>query len=238
MRPRKARRPHGNLSTTQPGCAQLIESHIHLPRRLARQVYPRVSAHITLDELIALGNVGLSEAAGRYDHRRGASFSTFATYRVRGAMIDGVRRMTNLPRRAWLALTGLRTRAAQVERDAIPPSKPAPQSTSPDLQQIHTAIAAIQTVYLTSLDELRDAGRDVADAPSDVVDQLDRARLSQRLPTALSALSATERALLTKHYFEGKDLSQAGGELGRSKTWASRSHAKALHRLRTVLGMT
>jgi RNA polymerase sigma factor for flagellar operon FliA len=221
--------------------AQLIEQHLELPRKAARMLYPRVREHVEFDELVALGNAGLAEAAGRYDPTLGAAFSTFAWYRVQGAIIDGLRRMTTLPRRTWAKLVALRGAAELLEnrgeRDAGAAQRGAPErSTSDKLREIKDAIAAIQTVYLTSLEQLREAGGDVkADAPVGEEERIDRARLAERLRAALESLPERERALITKHYFEGKNLLEAGAELGRSKTWASRLHAQAIERLRAAL---
>ncbi|MCX5741504.1 MAG: hypothetical protein NT062_03285, partial [Proteobacteria bacterium] len=96
--------------------AQLIERHIDIPVRAAKMVFPRVKEHVEFDELVSLGNQGLAEAASRYDPTRGASFSTFAWYRVQGAIIDGIRRMTTLPRRVWQRLVALRAAADYLEQ--------------------------------------------------------------------------------------------------------------------------
>lgn len=225
-------------ATVEP--AQLIEQHLELPRKAARMLYPRVRDHIEFDELVALGNAGLAEAAGRYDPTLGASFSTFAWYRVHGAIIDGLRKMTTLPRRTWAKLVALRGAAEYLEnrgeRDAGAAQRGAPARTpSESLSAIKDAIAAIQTVYLTSLEQLRDAGGDISAEPVAQEEAIDRARLAERLRAALAAMPERERELLTKHYFEDKNLLEAGAELGRSKTWASRLHAQAIDRLRQAL---
>lgn len=220
--------------------AQLIEQHLDLPKKAARMIYPRVRDHVEMDELIALGNAGLAEAAGRYDASLGASFKTFAWYRVQGAMIDGVRKMTSLPRRTWAKLVALRGAAEylenQGERDAGARARGAPaRSTEDNLRAVKDAIAAIQTVYLTSLEQLREKGGDVPLDAAPAEDKLDRTRLARRLAEAFARLPERERELLTKHYYEDKNLLEAGAELGRSKTWASRLHAQAIDRLRAAL---
>jgi RNA polymerase sigma factor FliA len=219
---------------------QLIEQHLELPRRAARMLYPRVRDHVGMDELIAMGNAGLAEAAGRYDATAGASFATFAWYRVQGAMLDGVRRMTTLPRRTWARLIALRGAAEylenQTERDAGARQRGAPDRTAVDnLRALKSAIAAIQTVYLTSLDQLTERGVDIGAETPPPGERLDRARLAARIKAALAQLPDKERDLLTKHYYEDKNLLEAGAELGRSKTWASRLHAQAIDRLRATL---
>ena len=220
--------------------AQLIEQHLELPKKAARMLYPRVKEHVEFDELVALGNTGLAEAASRYDPSHGASFATFAWYRVHGAMVDGLRRSTTLPRRAWAKLLALRAAGEYLEnrgaRDAGAAERGAPaRSTADSLRAIKDAIAAIQTVYLTSLEQLREKGGDVRSDADPVHDRIDRARLAERLRAALATLPEKEKAIVTKCYFEGKNIMEAGVDLGISKSWASRIHAQAVDRLRAAL---
>ena len=203
-------------------------------------IHPRVGKHVEFEELVALGNAGLAEAAGRYDPSHGASFSTFAWYRVQGAIVDGLRKMTTLPRRTWAKLVALRATGEylenRAERDAGAAKSGAPaRSTEDSLRAIKDAIASIQTMYLTSLDQMREHGADVEAEPVDAELRIDRARLAERLRGALEQLPERERALVTKHYFEGKNLMEAGEELGISRSWASRLHAQAVDRLRAAL---
>ncbi len=72
--------------------------HLELVRRIAGALAKRLPRHIERDELIALGNLGLVEACARFDTRRRVAFSTFATLRIRGAMLDGLRRLDPLAR--------------------------------------------------------------------------------------------------------------------------------------------
>lgn len=81
-------------------------------------IFPRVRDHIELDELVALANAGLAEAASRFDPERGASFATFAWYRVQGSIVDGLRRQSNLPRRVWAKLVALRAASDYLENRA------------------------------------------------------------------------------------------------------------------------
>jgi len=204
-------------------------------------IFPRVRQHMEFDELVALGNAGLAEAATRYDPARGASFSTFAWYRVQGSIVDGLRRNTNLPRRVWAKLVALRAASEylehQQERDAGAASRGArPQQGADALAAIKQAMSAIRTMYVTSLDTLReDKGFEPAGNLPTAADQIDTGRLVARLREAIEQLPEKERALVTKHYWEGKNLLDAGAELGISKSWASRLHAQAVDRLRRVV---
>lgn len=224
--------------------ARLVEIHLDLSRRAAAMVYPRVRDHVELDELIALGNAGLAEAANRYDPTKGASFNTFAWYRVHGAIIDGIRRNTNLPRRVWAKLVALRAASEYLEhrgerdRGAAAPvagsrAKVVPAASGADaLAAVKDALRAIRTMYVTSLETLQEKGFDPSGEPPRVNEQIDVMRLGAKIRDAIEQLPDKERELVKKHYWEGKNLLEAGAELGISKSWASRLHAQAVDRLR------
>lgn len=220
---------------------KLVEGHLDLSRRAAAMIFPRVRGYIEFDELIALANAGLAEAASRYDPNRGASFSTFAWYRVQGSIVDGLRRATTLPRRVWAKLVALRAASdylensaeragAATKQGAPPPSGPAA------LTALRDAMSAIRTMYVTSLEGMRDdTGFDPGGEAPAVAEQIDTNRLAAKLRAALDELPERERALMRKHYWEGKNLLEAGAELGISKSWASRLHAQAVERLRAIV---
>lgn len=201
-------------------------------------IFPRVRQHMEFDELVALGNVGLTEAASRFDPNRGVLFSTFAWYRVQGTIMDALRRNSTLPRRVWRKLIALRAAAEYLEhrgeRDAGAASQGARPAQGPDaLAAIKQAMSAIRTMYLTSLEGLvEEKGFEPAGDTAHPGERIDVGRLSARLREALEKLPEKERALVTKHYWEGKNLLDAGAELGISKSWASRLHGQAVERLR------
>ena len=219
--------------------AQLVETHLAIARRAAGLIYPRVRGAIAFEDVVALANAGLAEAAARFDPDRGASFATFAWYRIHGAILDGLRASSALPRRAWARLVALRAAGDQLERlvDAERdrgPTRGVPRG-SEALAAIAEAAAAVPARFTESLDTLRARGFDApGDAPAPP-DGLDRARTTARLHDAVGLLPARQRAIVTKHYFEGKSLLEAGAELGVSKSWASRLHAQAVGELRAQL---
>ena len=220
--------------------ASLVENNLDLAHKAARLVYPRVRGHVELEELVALANAGLAEAAARFDPSQGASFRTFAWYRVHGAVVDGLRKATHLPRRTWNRLVALRAAGEylenQGEREAGAQRRgAAAPSTADALRGIQDSLSAIRTMYMTSLAALVEAGLEPAGDEDPVEDRIDRARLAARLVAALDTLPERERALVKMHYWEGKNLLEAGAELGISKSWASRLHAQAVQKIRAAL---
>jgi len=208
---------------------RLVEAHGDIPRRAAAVVYRRVKGHVEYDELVALGNVGLVEAAARFDPDRATSFATFAWYRVHGAIIDGVRKLTSLPVRTWKRLLAMRVANQYLASCARVPGAHSIAGEEA-LAYLGKAIGAVRTMYMVSLESANDvATNETTDGP------LVERQVSHRLSDAVQSLPETERALMIKLYWEGKQLTIAGMELGISKSWSSRLHARAIDRLRGVL---
>ncbi len=220
---------------------ELVTAHLDVASKAAAMIYPRVRDHVEFAELEALGRVGLVEAAQRFKPGMGASFATFAWYRVHGAIMDGLRRATAIPRRKWAQLEALRSAAeyleqrGNAERSAARQTATAPPtvaSTAEALGKIRDAMAAIKTVYITSLDAAREHGFDPASPEANAEVTVATQQQHEKLRVAIATLPEKEQALLRKHYYEGKTLDAAGAELGVSKSWASRIHAQAIDRLR------
>ena len=221
--------------------AQLIERHLDVARRAAAMMAKRVSGHVEFDDLLSVANTGLVEAAGTYDASRGTPFGAWAWYRVQGALVDAIRKNTALPRRVWRQIVALRAAADYLEnlgeRDAGAQQRgSAPKQGKEALGQVKDALSAIRTMYVTSLDAMSDDGFDTPQ-PVDAhpAEQIDTVRLARKLRKAFDRLNDRERALVTKHYYEGKSLLDAGMELGISKSWASRLHAQAVEKLRAIV---
>jgi len=219
--------------------AALIEKNLDLAHKAERLIFPRVRAHVELDELVSLAMTGLAEAGASYDPSRGVPFRSFAWYRVHGAVMDGLRRATHLPRRVWAKLVALQAAADylenQGERAAAARSAGANVTRADALAQIRGALSAIRTMYVVSLGPVLENEQEPAADQESPIEGIDRARLTARLARAIEALPERERALVKKHYWEGKNLLEAGAELGISKSWASRVHAQAVERMRDAL---
>jgi len=220
--------------------ASLVEAHRFLVWKAVKLIWPRVKGHIERDDVIGLGDFGLVEAATRYDPEGGATFATFAWYRVQGAIVDGLRKNAVLPRRVWAQLCALRAAGeyleARARQEAVARTTGAvADDTEAKLREVKDAMASVQAMYVTAIVPI-DAADAVPDPAEAAGASLDRVVWSKRLAAAVDELPERERALVVKHYFEGKNLLEAGEELGISKSWASRVHAQAVERLRRRLG--
>lgn len=220
--------PHGKSGGKDP--KRLVEDHIPFVRSIARKLREQVPA-IEFDDLVGFGMQGLLEAAQRYDDRHGVAFTTFAYYRVRGAMFDGLRSMGWLPRSEY-ARVRFEERANQflqsaAERTVESTGQGAVEQRVRDLASTLGGLAA---VFVTLLDQ-----RDEAQLPDDrpgAPELLERQQLSHRVRRVMARLPEKERYLIEQYYYHDKTLEQVGESMGLSKSWTSRLHARALSLLR------
>jgi RNA polymerase sigma factor for flagellar operon FliA len=235
--------------TQGTGAKALIYNNMSLVHGIARKVKRSVGASIEFDDLVGYGAKGLVEAAERYDGRAGVAFTTFAYYRIRGAMYDGLRTM-GWYSRADYARYRAEERANELlrthsERAATPGSagpedelpghespRPEPETKADALAAAAELLASVATVHITSLAAAATIADQSAPAPDASVDMQ---RLSTRLREAIEGLPAKERRLMQLYYYSEKTLEEAGGEMGLSKSWACRLHARAVCLLRDAM---
>jgi len=215
----------------------LITANLDLPRILARQVGRDMGRHVALDDLEAAGREGLVRAAKKFDESRGVPFRRFANHRVRGAMIDALRRESTLPRRARERLVAMQAALELNEGASEELAAPAAPGTTPSLLDLRLAdhlgnLATAMALGLIAKTALQDDDAVVAvSGDESVEDVLVREQLRERVREAVRELPDQERALVERHYFGGERFDLVAAELGLSKSWASRLHTRAVERL-------
>lgn len=218
-----------------------FESALDLVEAIARRVAREVGGGAELAELVSYGREGLLDAARRFDPARGVPFRGYASFRVRGAIIDGVRRSSRLPRRAHERLNGLLAASRTSEgayEDALAP--PAPGATPADaeraLAEHLAAMATAMAVGLLAQTGFTEEGERVPVATAeDPEAALGRAELLAVVKAAIAELPPEEEELVRRHYLEGERFDHVAAELGLSKSWASRLHTRAIKRLSAKL---
>ncbi|MCP3097611.1 sigma-70 family RNA polymerase sigma factor [Myxococcus sp. K15C18031901] len=193
------------------------------------------NAQLELDELVSYGQIGLLEAAERFDPKVGANFLTFAHYRIKGAIFDGLRKMGILRGSdARNAFVGERAAAYLGNlSDRESGSSNRGSSFDDDVSDISDAVQGLAMVFASSLEGADSAGYTDESLPVDV--RLELEQLKTRVRAAIEKLPEKERKLLQGYYFQGRTLEEAGAEIGQSKSWASRLHARAIDRLKELL---
>jgi RNA polymerase sigma factor FliA len=207
--------------------------HHELVERVVRRLLRELDLSCDPDDLRAWGHQGVLEAKARFDPGRGVRFSTFAYYRVRGAVLDGVRKQGWLRRRAYAKLKALEAADALTEPVGEVEAQHASLSADARAAQIGDILGKISASYL-----LAAVGQGEDSAPETPEALVDAAELRDVVQRDLDKLPAREQVLVRAVYFEGATIEEAGLRLGLSKSWASRMHAKALERLRKSLSLS
>ena len=217
---------------------RLVAEHLELVQAIAGKLKRTLGKSIDFDDLVGYGHRGLIEAADRFDSAQGVTFTTFAYYRIRGSMLDGMRTM-GWYSRADYARYRAEERANeylqnQSERDTS--GKEASGGGKPEagaaLASIAEILGGVATIHITSLE----AAASIPDEkfpPPDA--DIERVQANARVREALTKLPEKERALMQMYYFGDKNLEEAGAALGLSKSWACRLHARAVGLLRDAL---
>ncbi len=209
--------------------AELVKLHAALIDRAARRLAMRTGGAVAADDLWSAGALGLVDAARRFDPARDVRFETFAEHRIKGAMLDELRRMDHLPRR-------LRDRAEEVERarhklaqtvQREPSAEEVAESMGATLEEVENVMGAVMP-HVELLEGLTSP-----EAPAD--ERLERGELARKLAAAVGELPQRTQVLLSLHYVEGLTYREIAKMLEVSEPRICQLHAEALERLRGML---
>jgi RNA polymerase sigma factor for flagellar operon FliA len=218
----------------------LIHAHLGLVKRVALHLRVRLMSFMELEELIQVGMVGLLEAARAYDPTKGIPFEHFAHSRVRGAIIDEVRRMSSLPRSAVAIhkqhneeqrqlATALGREPSQAEMAA------ALGKDVDDFQEERRKAAQFQTVYL------EDVAEQALSVPDDSLRRPDvlaeESQFMGALVAAIGELSERDQLVMSLYYQEDLNLKEIGAVLEVSESRVSQILSANVKKLRKILGV-
>jgi RNA polymerase sigma factor for flagellar operon FliA len=206
---------------------ELLKRHAQLLDRTARRLASRTGHAVQAEDLWAAGAMGLIEASRRFDGTRDVKFETFAEHRIRGAMIDEMRRMDHLPRR-------LRDSADKVERAH---GRLAQQlRREPSVEEVAQAVGGELDDVMEVMQLLQPAvpvAEEVAMSEAAPADELyERSERQHALARAIAELPERLRVLLALYYEEALTYREIAKVLGVSEPRVCQLHAEAMKRLR------
>jgi RNA polymerase sigma factor for flagellar operon FliA len=204
---------------------------------LASKIHRTIPIRVEIDDLIAYGELGLAEAARDFDETQGTRFTTFAYYRVRGAIYDGLSKMSWTSRARYN-----RMRYERMANETLAQERAAEGDSSleSEAKWLRDVTEKLGVVFFASRSEdgrgggIRDSTIEDVDAPSGPAIVAQR-EIVEKLGQLVNSLPRVEQRLVRAVYFEGATLQDAATSLGISKSWASRLHAKALEQLGRAL---
>ncbi len=214
----------------------LVEEYSELVRRIALMLMARMPSSVQLDDLIQSGMIGLLEAAAKYDPSRGASFSTYAGIRIRGAMLDELRRGDWIPRSVHKNTRAIAEaiRHAEIKLGRTASDREVAVEMDIDLSTYHDMLQDSMSGRLFSLDDMLDP--DVfLEQHGSVQDNLQKSALKESLAAAIQTLPEREQLVLALYYDEEMNLKEIGQILGVSESRVCQIHSQAAMRLRSRL---
>jgi len=218
----------------------LISECSPLVKRTAYHLMARLPASVQADDLIQAGMLGLLEAARRYDPALGASFTTFAERRIRGAMLDEIRKGDWAPRSVHRKAREISAAIHAVEAATgnEAQDKDVAEQLGLSLAEYHQTLADLRGQKLLSIDETgpddeESEADSLASSLQDPAETVQREHLIRFLATAIDTLPERERLVLSLYYDEELHLKEIGAVLGVSESRVSQLHSQALARLRT-----
>jgi RNA polymerase sigma factor for flagellar operon FliA len=214
----------------------LVMRHAELVKRIAYHLAGRLPASVEVDDLIQAGMLGLLEAAANYSEGRGASFETYAGIRIRGAMLDGLRKLDWAPRsvhrKARAVAKAIREIESEIGREArdVEVADRMGMKLS-DYHRIVEDSAGCQISSLTTEEGEITLTDSSADPFRDVVDEDFRAALTE----AIAGLPERERLVMSLYYDDELNLKEIGAALRVSESRICQIHGQALVRLQARL---
>lgn len=215
-----------------------VKQYLPMVRAIARRISTKLPRHYDLEDLVADGIMGLLVARERFDPERGVKFETFATYYIKGAILDNLPKLPTVPKsqRVQAAMA-----QAQAEQDESGLTEGEQAET--DAGVLVNQIQQLTYSYILSLDA--PTGGDGEEgfsllnqlgAPDRIQHEMELEELQQLLRLTIELLPVQERTTLRCYYFQKMSFNEIGQKLGLSESWVSRIHRRALEQLRHKLG--
>lgn len=228
-------------SSARQSADELVNQHAPLVKRIAYHLMGRMPSSVQVDDLVQAGIIGLLEAAKNYDGSKGASFETYAGIRIRGAMIDEIRRGDWAPRsvhRNSRRVAGaIRAVESRTHREATDAEVAAELGV--ELDEYYRISQDCLSARLFSVDELLNGENALSEDPGAVPvgphDDIQRSEWEQCLASAIESLPEREKLVLALYYQEELNLKEIGQVLGVSESRVSQIHSQAALRLRSRL---
>jgi len=229
-------------TTMQAGTSDdLVIQHVPLVKRIAFHLMGRLPDTVLVDDLIQAGMLGLLEAVKNYDMSQGASFDTYAGIRIRGSMLDEVRRSDWTPRsvhkKARMVAEAIRELENKLGREVRDVDVAEHLGVEvEDYNQILQDSQGCKTLSVEVLAETGDSAfRDAEKTNSEPVDLLEEDDFQQALSKAIMALPERERLVVSLYYEEEFNLREIGEVLNVSESRVSQISSQAMLRLRARL---
>jgi RNA polymerase sigma factor for flagellar operon FliA len=221
----------------------LITTHVSLVKRIAHHLSARLPDSVDIDDLIQAGMIGLLEASGNFDDSRGASFETYAGIRIRGSMLDEVRKQDWTPRSVYRKQREVSDMIRSIESKTGRPAetKEVADGLGISLEEYHEILRDAAGCRLFSLNAAQDDSTyGYAEPKSSTASpdqELSQEQRSAAIASAIENLPERERLVLSLYYERELNLKEIGEVLGVSESRVCQIHSQAALRLRAMISI-
>lgn len=217
----------------------LLKNYASLVKRIAHHLKGRLPASVQIEDLIQAGMIGLLEASKNFDHTKGASFETYSGIRIRGSMLDEIRKGDWAPRsvhrntrRVTLAIRKIENLYGRDAKD-----QEVAEELGVSLEEYHKMLQDSVGTRIFGFDDVGAADDLVADGIAGYfpgpLDSLQKADFHKSLAKGIASLPERERLVLALYYDEELNLREVGSVLGVSESRVSQIHSQAMLRLQS-----
>jgi len=214
-----------------PDRDELVQQGLPLVKAIADRLQRAYTLAASFDDLCAMGFTGLAAAVDRFDQSKGASFITFAYHKIRGAILDGLRRSNRQYSFETRCRIAAEHRAARLaDDDELSTGDAADDDIEGSTAQIASSLCHVATLHLASV-----SGAGEEHPALDMDEEVDRRRLQRRVQEAIARLPDKEREVVEVYYYSDGSLADVSSKLGVSRGWASRLHKRALSAVQAAL---
>jgi RNA polymerase sigma factor FliA len=220
-----------------------VVAHLPFVEQLARRVAATMPHSIDIGDLVQDGVIGLIDAAHRFDESRGIKFETFAERRIRGAMIDALRKDA-WPRGVRRQRRELEAAREQLRRElgCEPSLADLAAKMGSDEKRLGRTIVRINAIESTSplasgenLDESTLPAALIPSEPEQPDTAYEKSEVKERIRAAIESLPPREQKVIGLYYYQEATMKQIGAEIGVNESRVSQLHARAIRRLRDAL---
>lgn len=218
--------------------SELLDKHTVLVKRIAYHLMARLPASVLVDDLIQSGMIGLFEAANNFDSSKGASFETFAGIRIRGAMLDEIRRGDWTPRsvhkNSRMVSDAIKSLENELGRDVT--DIEVAEKLDISVNEYHHILNEVSSGKIIGIEDLGVSEDSIAvtneNIDSNPYDNIEKDIFKKALTQCISNLPERESLVLSLYYDEELNLREIGQVLDVSESRVSQIHSQAMHRLK------
>lgn len=234
------------VGAAKPSREKLMEENIHLVKIIAYQVAVNLPPHIDVSDLISAGTIGLLEAIDRFDPGKGVQFNTYASIRIRGAIMDELRSMDWMTRSMRDKSNQLEKAYVEIEKKTGRPAETEEvakflEISTDELYEILSQVSAMSVLNLEDMGiNHNDEGMDILECIKDPEGKdpmtiVKFNELKARIAEAVETLPEKEKLIISLYYYEELTLKEIGKVLDITESRVCQLHSQTMLRLKTKL---